>query len=194
VIAGLLLAAGRSTRFAGDKLVATLHGRPVMSWSASALAAEVDALYVVVPTDSPARVAALDAVSCVLVAHAGRDAGMGSSIRVGIAALPADAEAVVIALADQPGIVPTVVRQLRDRWRAGGAGAVAPRYRDGRGPPVLFGRVTFPDLSKLGGDVGARTVLDALGAELAIVDVDDVLPADVDTQDALRALEAAWQR
>jgi molybdenum cofactor cytidylyltransferase len=133
-------------------------------------------------------------VSCVLVAHAGRDAGMGSSIRAGIAALPADAEAVVIALADQPGIVPSVVRRLRDRWQAGGAAAVAPRYRDGRGHPVLFGRATFPALSNLEGDLGARAVLEALGDELAVVDMDDVQPADVDTPDALRALEAVWQR
>ena len=194
MIAGLLLAAGRSTRFDGDKLVAPLHGRPVLSWSASALAAEVDALYVVVPPDSPARVAALAAVSPMLVIHAGRDAGMASSIRAGIAALPGDAEAVVIALADQPGVLPSVVRRLCDRWRAGGVAAVAPRYRDGRGHPVLFGRETFGALSRLAGDVGARAVLDALGDELAIVSVDDRAPADLDTPEALRALDAAWQR
>ena len=194
MIAGLLLAAGRSTRFPGDKLAAALHGRPVLAWSAAALAREVDALYVVVPPDSPARVAALEAVAPVLVTHAGRDAGMASSIRAGIAALPASAEAVVIALADQPAILPAVVRRLCDRWRAGGAAAVAPRYVDGRGHPVLFGRTTFAALSTLEGDAGARTVLEALGAGLALVDVPGAMPVDVDTPEALRSLDAAWQR
>ena len=194
MIAGLLLAAGRSTRFEGDKLTALLRGRPVLAWSAAALAAEVDVLHVVLPPDAPRRVAALEGVPAVLVAHAGRNAGMGSSIRAGIAALPSDAEAVVIALADQPGLEPAVVRRLVECWRAGGASAVAPRYRDGRGHPVLFGRATFDALSRLDGDVGARAVLEALGEALALVDVAAGGPADVDTPEALRVLETTWQR
>jgi molybdenum cofactor cytidylyltransferase len=194
VIAGLLLAAGRSTRFSGDKLVARLQGRPVLSWSASALAAGVDALYVVTPPDSQARVAALGGLDARIVEHAGRDAGLASSIIAGISALPLEVEAAVIALADQPGVSSATVRRLCDRWRAGGAAAVVPRYRDGRGHPVLFGRATFGALAMLEGDTGARAVLEALGDGLAIVDVAGPMPADVDTPDALRALEADWQR
>ena len=194
MIAGLLLAAGRSTRFDGDKLIAPLHGRPVLSWSAHVLAAEVDVLYVVVPPDASARIVALDGLGAVTVEHAGRDAGMASSIAAGIASLPDDMEAVVIALGDQPGISAVTIRRLRDRWRAGGATAVVPRYREGRGHPVLFARSAFAMLASLDGDVGARAVLDALGDEVALVDADGARPADVDTPDALRALEAAWQR
>ena len=194
MIAGLLLAAGRSTRFSGDKLVAPLRGRPVLSWSARTLAAEVDALHVVVPPDTPARVAALEGSNAVIVEHAGRDAGMASSIAAGIASLPREVEAVVVGLADQPGISATTVRRLCDHWRAGGAAAVVPRYRDGRGHPVLFARSTFAALASLSGDAGARAVLDALGDEVAMVSMDGERPLDVDTPDVLRALEAAWQR
>jgi molybdenum cofactor cytidylyltransferase len=194
VIAGLLLAAGRSSRFAGDKLAAPLGGRPILWWSARALAAGVDVLYVVVPPDNPARVAALEGVHAVIVEHAGRDAGMASSIAAGVAALPTDVEAVVIGLADQPGLSGATVRRLCERWRAGGPGAVVPLYRDGRGHPVLFARSTFGALASLDGDVGARAVLDALGDEVAMVDDDGERPADVDTPEALGRLEAAWQR
>ena len=85
MIAGVLLAAGRSTRFGGDKLLALLHGRPVLAWSASALAAEVDALILVVPPGSAARIAALGGIPAVVVEHAARDDGLASSIRAGIA-------------------------------------------------------------------------------------------------------------
>jgi molybdenum cofactor cytidylyltransferase len=190
VIAGLLLAAGRSVRFGGDKLLAPLCGRPVLFWSAAAIAAEVDVLYVVVPAGDAARIAALDAIPHVVVEHAGRDAGMSSSIAAGIAALPDEATAVVIALADQPLVAPAVVRGLGERWREGGASAVATRYRDGRGHPVLFGRGLFGALSALEGDTGARTLLDSLGDGVALVTVDDSAPVDVDTPDALRALAA----
>ena len=48
MIAGILLASGASTRFGGDKLLATLDGRAVVRWSADALATAVDDLIVVV--------------------------------------------------------------------------------------------------------------------------------------------------
>lgn len=194
MIAGVLLAAGRSTRFGGDKLLAPLHGRPVLFWSAAALAAEVDTLYVVVPSGDAARIAALAGTPAVLVEHAGRDAGMGSSIGAGVAALPPSAEAVVIALGDQPAVVPAVVARLCERWRAGGAAAIVPSYLDGRGPPVLFGRASFDALRSLSGDVGARSVLDALGGAVATVPVAEVAPMDVDTPDVLRQLAAVWRR
>lgn len=192
MIAGLLLAAGRSTRFGGDKLLALLHGRPVLFWSAAALAPEVDALFLVVPPDSAPRIAALDGIPAVVVEHAGRDDGLASSIRAGITALPADVEAVVIALADQPLVAPEVVRRLRQRWHDGGVTAVAPHYRDGRGHPVLFGRAAFGPLAAIEGDTGARALLDSLGDAVALVAVDSPRPSDVDTPDALQALAADW--
>ena len=188
MIAGLLLAAGRSARFGGDKLLAPLHGRALLTWSAAAIAPAVDALYVVLPPDDAARMAALDGIPCMVVPHAGRDAGLASSIRAGIAALPADAEAVVIALGDQPFVATEVVRRLRERWRAGGAAAVVPAYRDGQGHPVLFDRTLFPRLSVLEGDGGARPLLDALGGAMALLPVDARRPVDVDTPEALRAI------
>jgi molybdenum cofactor cytidylyltransferase len=195
VIAGLLLAAGRSTRFGGDKLLAPLRGRPVLFWSAAAIATEVDALYVVVPPlpDSAARVGALAGIPAVLVEHVGRDAGMASSIRAGMAALPADVEAVVIALADQPLVSPRVVRSLCERWRDERAGAIVPLYRDGHGHPVLFDRAHFAALGELRGDRGARALLERLGDERALVPVDAAMPVDVDTPAALRALAAVWR-
>lgn len=194
MIAGLLLAAGRSTRFGGDKLLALVDGAPVLSWSASALAAEVDALYLVVPPDAASRLLVVSGVEVVTVEHARRDDGLASSIRAGVAALPSHVEAVVIALADQPFVSPGIVRSLRERWSAGGVMAVAPRYREGRGHPVLFGRSTFSALQALQGDEGAKTLLESLGPDLALVDVDERMPADVDTPHALRELDALRRR
>ena len=189
MIAGLLLAAGRSTRFGGDKLLAPLGDHPVLFWSAAAIAAEVDALYVVVPADSPDRVRALAGLRVSLVEHGGRDDGMASSIRAGVAALPGETDAVVIALADQPLVAPLVVRALCERWRSAPTGAVVPRYRDGHGHPVLFDRSQFAALGELAGDRGARALLERLGEERAVVEIDAAMPVDVDTPAELRALD-----
>ena len=190
MIVGLLLAAGRGARFGGDKLLAELAGRPVIHWSAATVGAEVDALYVVVPAGDVARRVAVASLAAVIVEHPRPGEGMASSIRQGVAALPVNVDAVVVALADQPLVSREVVRRLCARWRVGGASAVAPAYLDGRGHPVLFGRSTFAALRALEGDGGARVVLDGLGGETALVPVDATMPADVDTPDALRAVSA----
>jgi molybdenum cofactor cytidylyltransferase len=190
VIAGLLLAAGRSRRFGTDKLCAKLSGKAVIRWSAEALA-ELDAVFVVTPPGADATTQALSRLDVSFVVNLGRDEGMASSIRAGVAALPAEAEAVVISLADQPLVSQEMVRQLCDRWRLGGVSAVAPEYRDGRGHPVLFGRDCFNALLALRGDIGARSVLDTLGDRLALIRVDEAMPIDVDTPEALSSLQRA---
>jgi molybdenum cofactor cytidylyltransferase len=191
VIAALLLAAGRSRRFGADKLVAALGDRPVMRWSAETLVQCTDRTYVVVPPEFASLTSALAGLDVTFVPNAARDEGMGSSIAAGVAALPTDAEAVVIALADVPRITAPVVHALVERWRATRAAAVAPRYLDGRGHPVLFDRSCFAALAALAGDSGARSVLEPLGASLELIDVCHRAPLDVDTPVALASVDEA---
>ena len=193
MIAGLILAAGSSRRFGGDKLLAPLRGRAVIRWSAEALASEVDALYVVAPPQHPQLPAALEGLHATIVENHERDRGLSRSIGVGIAAVAPDVEAVVIALADQPLVQPAVVRALCDAWRSSGAPplAIAPRYHDGRGHPVLFARAAFASLAALRGDRGARDLLDTMGDALRFVAVDASSPRDVDTPAMLAMVEAA---
>ena len=185
MIVGVLLAAGLGRRFGGDKLLAPLGGRPVVRWSAAALAAAVDRVLVVLPPGADLLRAALDGLHVDFVEHALRREGMASSIRAGVAALPADAEAFVVALGDQPLVDSALVAQLCARWRETRAPAVVPRYADGTGHPVLFDRACAPALMRLEGDRGARPVLEALGDAAVHVDVPSAMPSDVDTPDAL---------
>jgi CTP:molybdopterin cytidylyltransferase MocA len=194
MIAGVLLASGASRRFGADKLVAPLGGRPVVRWSAEALAVGGDALHVVVRQDTEVVREALAGLDVRFVPNPDAASGMASAIREGIAALDEAVEAAVIALADQPLVRSSVIEALVARWRAGGARAVAPRYTDGQGHPVLFGATLFPALGALEGDRGARAVLGSLGDELAVVDVSGMRPADVDTPEALGALERELAR
>jgi molybdenum cofactor cytidylyltransferase len=191
VIAGLLLASGASRRFGANKLVAPLDGRPMVRWSAEALASAVDAAYVVVPSHDTEFRAALRGLHLHWVENPDADEGMASSIRAGVATLPAEAEAVVITLGDQPLIDGNIIRNVLAAWRTAPPGirAVAEEYEDGRGHPVLFGAVLFAELRALEGDRGARELLASLGESLAVVRATGVRPADVDTPDALAALE-----
>jgi molybdenum cofactor cytidylyltransferase len=190
MIAGLLLASGASRRFGSNKLLAPLDGRPVVRWSAEALASAVDETWVVVPARSAEVRAALDGLPVRCVENLVADEGMASSIRAGIAALPAEADAVVITLGDQPLIDGDVIRRVVATWRASPAprSAVVAAYEDGRGHPVLFDAALFPALLALEGDRGARELLASLGEAAIVVGVPGGRPADVDTPEALASL------
>jgi molybdenum cofactor cytidylyltransferase len=108
-------------------------------------------------------------------------AGQASSIRVGIAALPPDTEAALIVLGDQPLLPPEIIPALVAALARTGKAIAAPRYRDGRGNPVLFARATFPELLAIAGDQGARSVLERDPGRVALVDFDVPMPQDLDT-------------
>lgn len=188
MIAGLLLAAGGARRFGSQKLVAPLAGQALVRFAASVLLAETDAVTVVVGNDALRVRSALQDLALTIVENRDWARGLASSLRSGIAALPDDAEAVVIALGDQPRIDSSVIRSAVARWRAGGCAIVAARYAGVQGHPVLFDCSVFGELRVLDGDRGAKPVIDRMPERVAYVEIATPAPRDVDTPDDLSAL------
>ena len=189
MIAGLLLAAGGARRFGSQKLLAPLKGSAIVRRAAETLAAEVDELWVVVGSEADAVRHALDGLRARFVENAQWERGLSSSLSAGIRALPAEVDAIVIALGDQPTLDNEVIRQVIGSWRTSGRPIVSARYRGTRGHPVLLDRRAFAEASSGSGDVGARDLIARDPSRVAFVDVNADPPRDVDIQDDLSALE-----
>jgi CTP:molybdopterin cytidylyltransferase MocA len=130
------------------------------------------------------RQAALDGVVVVTGAHAlptdvptvscpDWQRGPGASLRCGLAALPAEAEAAVVVLADGPELDPRAIDRVVAAWRSGGGDAFAASYGGVRLHPVLLARSLWEDVP----DGGARRL------EARLVPCDDLTPpGDVDVR------------
>jgi nicotine blue oxidoreductase len=117
-------------------------------------------------------------------------AGMGSSLAVGLRAVPADCSAAVLALADQPLVGPEAVRRLLAAYAAGASVAVACYHGRPRNP-VLISREHWPEVIALAaGDVGARPFLRAHPGLVTEVECADTgRPDDVDSPEDLARVE-----
>ncbi len=113
--------------------------------------------------------------------------GIASSIRAGLAHVPAAAAAVLIALADQPLVTGADLGNLVSAWRDCPGRVAAAAYQETVGVPAIFPRRSFQDLTGLRGDAGARQLLRDEAAELLRVPMPAAV-LDIDTpQDLVRA-------
>lgn len=196
MITGLLLAAGGARRFGSQKLLHRVGDKPVIRWSAEALCAGVDWAVVVVPPDSQPLIDVLRGMPIRHIVNAQPWRGMGRSIACGISAMPADADAVVVTLGDEPALearwIQLARRTYEDRRRQGVV-IVALVFQGVRRHPVLFDRGVFAELALLDGDRGARDVVDRDPGRVALVPLDEPGTLDVDTPEDLARLRQAAQ-
>jgi molybdenum cofactor cytidylyltransferase len=194
VIAGIVLAAGRSSRLGRPKQLLPVHGEPLIRHTLRrVLASSLDQVILVVGHEADEVRAAVADLPVACVVNPDAAAGQSTSVRAGIAALSPDIAAAAFILGDQPGVDSNVIDTLITAWRTSGAPVVVPRYEDRMGNPVLFDRRLFPELAALEGDAGARPVVRAYhdSGELQVVPVAGPAPPDVDTEADYAALLAA---
>ncbi|MFF4649154.1 NTP transferase domain-containing protein [Streptomyces sp. NPDC001380] len=183
-VAAIVLAAGAGRRLGGrPKALLQYRGRPLVEHAAAVVReGGCDPVHVVLGAGRERVAAAADLAGCTVVANPGWAAGMGSSLRAGLASLPPDCPAALVALVDTPGVTARAVARLLAAHRAG-APLAAAVYGGVRGHPVLIGSRYFAEAADAArGDAGARALLAARAAELELVECGDVaLPDDADT-------------
>lgn len=183
-LAGLILAAGRASRMGEDKRLMRIGGRSMLELAMeAALGGGLSPVLVV--TGPEAQPDLPLAVTRVINVDPSR--GMASSLATGIAALPAEADGVMVLLTDMPRVTGVHVTALTKAFRPDGI--CVPVFGGQRGNPVLLGRRYFAAMRDLTGDKGARGIIAEHAGSVVEVPVgDDGILIDVDTPEALRAI------
>jgi nicotine blue oxidoreductase len=203
IVAGVLLAAGSGSRLGRPKALVVVGGQSMARRGITLLRhGGTDPVIVVTGATGPDTNLAGPGTGesggdgdVTSVYNPDWSAGMGSSLAVGLGAVPDECAAAVVALADQPLVGPEAVRRLLAAHAAGASVAVA--CYDGRPRnPVLISREHWPEVIALAaGDVGARPFLRAHSDLVTEVECGDTgRPDDVDSPEDLARIEALLAR
>jgi EmrB/QacA subfamily drug resistance transporter len=182
-VGAILLAAGGSSRMGQPKQLLPIGGQPMVRRVTEAVCETgLAQVVVVVGAHAKAVTAALGGLPVVIVANEDWAGGMSTSMRAGLLTLRPEIQAVLIALADQPGLTPDLLRTLIARHEASGAPITVPYYQGQRGNPVLFDGELFPELLAVEGDLGGRALFARYQEQIERVEVDDpAVIQDIDT-------------
>lgn len=184
MIAGVVLAAGTSSRLGRPKQLLSYQGRPLVQHAVdAAAAAPLDEVVVVVGHEAEAVRAALELPSGGrVVVNPDHLEGQATSLRAGLAALGEHLRAAVVLLGDQPGVGADEVRAIVGRYEETGGPVVRATWGGRPGHPVLFDRSVWEALSELTGDIGARDLLREHPDWVVTLEFDRPPPPDVDTE------------
>jgi CTP:molybdopterin cytidylyltransferase MocA len=175
MIAGLILAAGESSRMGRDKALLDYRGRTFLDTIVTTLrAAGIERIGVVLGHHATEIQQAVKFEGVELVINLDYRRGQTSSLQAGLRTMEnSDLEAVVLCLVDHPGVAPATVRTLIDSLRQSGAPVVIPTHQGQRGHPVVIARALFPELLSLGPDEGANLVARRYRDATRFIEVED---------------------
>lgn len=190
MIAGVILAAGTSSRLGQPKQLLTLGDRTVLQHVVDAAATSVLDEVVVVLGHRANEVAAAIRLpdGCRVAINPLYRSGQASSLRAGLRALSEETRAAVVLLGDQPDILPVAIAAVAEAYRRTGGPIVQASY-DGRpGHPVLLDRTVWVELEAIRGDAGARDLLSAHPGWIVPAVVPGRPPPDLDTWEDYRRM------
>jgi molybdenum cofactor cytidylyltransferase len=189
-VAALVLAAGQSRRSGSShKLRATFGGVPLLRRTCeTALEAGFSKAVVVLGFERESFLAQLASLPVTPIFNTLFANGLSTSLQAGIQALDAEADGVLVMLADMPGLTSANISKLVEAFkRADGTAVVRATDNGKRGNPVILPRSVFAEVMKLRGDVGAKPIVEGFEGRVIDVEIGAAASQDVDTEAAIAA-------
>ncbi len=179
----IILAAGASCRLGSPKQLLEWRGRTLLDNTIeSACCLLNERVIVVLGAQAEVIQETINFKEVSLVINPDWPTGIASSIRVGIDALPANADGVLMLLSDQPLIGYRTMQNLLTQWQIEPSRIAASRYHDTVGVPALFPSAFFGALRSLRGDRGAKSLLLQFEEKLQKIPLPEA-EIDIDTRE-----------
>ncbi len=182
-LACILMAAGASSRFGGNKLLAELHGKPLFQYALEAIPAGLFDRILVVTGQGAIAEKARHMGFTPLWNNCPQE-GVSRTIRLGLEGA-GDCDGALFMTADQPLLSAETLTRLTRAFEREPDCIHAAAYNGRRGNPVLFPGFLFEELCKLNGDVGGGKVIKAHPHLLRLTEVPEMELFDCDTKEAL---------
>lgn len=189
MIAGLILAAGESSRMGLDKALLTYQGKTFLENIILTLRdAGIERIAAVLGHHAEEIQKATDLEGVEVVVNSEYRRGQTSSLQAGLRALESPAlEAVVLCLVDHPAVSATTVQKLVESFGQSHSPVVIPTHQGERGHPVVISAAVFPELLSLGSEAGANTIIRKYRAATQTIEVEDAsVLLDVDEPETYR--------
>lgn len=190
MIAGIILAAGASSRMGSPKALLDYRGEMFVERLIRVLSRVCDPVIVALGYHAGAIRPAI-AATATIVTNPAPERGQLSSLQTALAALPAGAEGFLFTPVDSPAVEPATVECLAAEFRRRDPAAsfVIPRYRGKHGHPVFAARAIADELLALPATAQAREVVHRHVADTVYIDVEDPgILVDVDDPAAYRGI------
>jgi molybdenum cofactor cytidylyltransferase len=195
-VAGILLAAGTSSRMGSNKLLFDLDGESVLRRAAQrALAGGLSPLVVVLGHEPDKAWREVEDLPCTWVQNPLYAQGINTSLKAGVLAVQgAKAGAAMVLLADMPFVTPEMIAAMIARYRETQAPLVISDYEGVVAPPMLYDRALFPELLAIDDGRCGQQVVRRHRAEAEVLARPSSALADVDVAADAEKLQLAGER
>lgn len=199
MIAGVVLAAGLSSRLGRPKMLLSYRGRPLLEHVIQAMQdarvggagvhdACIEAVYVVLGHEAEKVQREVSLGHVRVIFNPEYADGLSGSLRAGIAGLGPEIEAALCVVGDQPLIDSALLESLCEAYHRRGGPLVATDYGTHLGTPLVIPRALWGEVGQMRGDVGARPLLQRHAATLVSVRARSGQGIDIDLWDDYAAL------
>lgn len=192
--AGIILAAGESTRYGQLKQLLRLKDKYLIEWVLdAALNSRLNKIVLVLGhSHQKIRQALgkkLQHPKLYTKNNPQYKDGQSHSLRAGLSAVKDDFAAVIFLLGDQPLLNSATINALLEKFWSTEKDICVPTYRGVRKNPTVFGRRFYRHLMQIKGDRGARQLIDANPDQVLKVEMHDPLCFfDIDTEQDFKML------
>jgi molybdenum cofactor cytidylyltransferase len=191
MVAGVVLAAGSSTRMGRNKLLLELDGEPLVRRAVrAALDASLGWVVAVLGHEADRVREALAGLPCRTVVNPDHAQGVRVSLQAGIREVPQEAASAVVVLADMPFVTADMIAAVAARYRQGGAPLVVSEYGSVNAPPTLYDRAFFPELLTMTGEGCGKQVVRRHQQEAASVRWPEAALSDIDVPEDYERVRA----